>query len=117
MENLNLESFKLKVYDYEKSKDWKFNGVRPAIIDFYADWCAPCHSLAPVFEEVSHDFAGRIDFYKINTETEPELATLFGVRGIPAIFFLPMDGEPAMSAGFMPRESFHKAIADIFQIT
>lgn len=116
MENLSVETFKSKVYDFEKSKAWLFNGQRPAIIDFYADWCAPCRALAPVLEEVAEAYEGRLDIYKVNTETEPELAALFGVRGIPAILFIPMSGEPAMSSGFMPKESFDRAISDLFGI-
>jgi thioredoxin 1 len=117
METLNIDSFKDKVFDFEKNKEWKFNGSRPAIIDFYADWCGPCHALAPVLDEVASDFAGKIDIYKVNTETEPELAALFEVKGIPAILFIPTNGEPAMSSGFMPKESFSKAINEIFGIS
>lgn len=116
MENLTIETFKAKVYDFEKNKDWTFTGKRPAIIDFYADWCGPCRSLAPVLEEVSEEFAGKVDVYKVNTETAPELAALFAVKGIPAILFVPLEGEPAMSSGFMPKESFQKAIAELFGI-
>ena len=116
MENLSVATFKSKVFDFEKNQTWRFNGQRPAIIDFYADWCAPCRALAPVLDEVSRDYAGKVDIYKVNTETEPELAALFGVRGIPAVLFIPKSGEPAMSSGFMPKESFAKAISDLFGI-
>ncbi len=116
MEYLNIATFKTKVFDFEKSQTWQFNGQRPAIIDFYADWCAPCRALAPVLDEVSRDYAGKVDIYKVNTETEPELAALFDVRGIPAVLFIPKSGEPAMSSGFMPKESFVKAINDLFGI-
>ena len=116
MEKLSVETFKTKVFDFGKSKDWKFNGLRPAIIDFYADWCGPCRALAPVLDEVSREYAGKVDIYKVNTETEPELAALFGVRGIPALLFIPIAGEPAMSSGFMPKESFGKAINELFGI-
>ncbi|MCM2281480.1 MAG: thioredoxin [Bdellovibrionaceae bacterium] len=116
METLNSQTFKNKVFDFDANKEWAFAGTRPAIVDFYADWCAPCRALAPVLEEVSKDYAGKIDVYKVNTETDPELAALFGVRGIPALLFIPTQGEPAMSAGFMPRDSFEKAIQDLFGI-
>ncbi|PIT98731.1 MAG: thiol reductase thioredoxin [Bdellovibrionales bacterium CG10_big_fil_rev_8_21_14_0_10_45_34] len=114
MENLTIASFKEKVFDYEKSKDWTFKGSRPAIIDFYADWCGPCKALAPVLDSVSKDYAGKVDVYKVDTETQGELAGLFGVRGIPAILFVPVNGEPSMASGFMPRESFDKAIGQLF---
>lgn len=116
METLTAATFKTKVFDYEKNQNWSFVGQRPAIIDFYADWCAPCRALAPVLEEVSKDYSGKVDIYKVNTETDPELAAMFGVRGIPAILFIPKDGEPSMASGFMPKESFQKAIDDLFGI-
>ena len=117
METLNIETFKAKIFDFQKNKEWKFNGSRPAIIDFYADWCAPCRALAPVLEEVAQQYSGQVDVFKVNTETDPELAALFEVRGIPAILFIPTNGEPAMSSGFMPLESFQTAISELFNIS
>lgn len=116
MEVLNLDSFKEKIFNFEKSQEWKFNGSRPAIVDFYADWCGPCRALAPILEEVSKRYAGMVDIYKIDTEASPELAALFGIRGIPSLLFVPMQGEPAMSSGVMPVEGFERAIQEIFKI-
>jgi thioredoxin len=116
MEILNVESFKEKVFNFEASKDWAFKGQKPVIIDFYADWCAPCKALASVLSEISSRYSTQLNVYKVNTETTPELAALFGVRGIPAILFVPLKGEPSMSTGFMPVESFENAIDDIFGI-
>ena len=116
MENLTLETFKTKVFDFEKNKEWSYQGERPLIIDFYADWCGPCRALGPVLEEIAKEYSGRVDVYKVNTETDPELAALFQVRGIPAILFVPKAGTPAMSSGYMPAESFRRAIKDLFGI-
>lgn len=116
MEILNATTFKAKVFDFEQNKAWAFKGDRPAIIDFYADWCGPCRALGPVLDEVSKAYAGKVDIYKVDTESSPELAALFGVRGIPAVLFVPIKGEPAMTSGFMPKESFDRAIGDLFGI-
>lgn len=116
MEHLTKESFKTKIFDYSKGQEWKFEGSRPAIVDFYADWCGPCKMLAPVLEEVAKAYEGKVDVYKVDTEAQPELAGLFGIRSIPSVLFVPMAGEPAMNAGFIPRDGFDRAISEIFQI-
>jgi thioredoxin 1 len=88
------------VWNYETSpQEWKFLGDKPAIIDFYADWCGPCKIAAPILEEISHEFAGKVDIYKIDTEKEKELAAVFGIRGIPAFLYIPKDGKPVMTSG------------------
>lgn len=117
MEVLSIQTFKEKIFDFEKNKEWSFQGSRPAIVDFYADWCGPCRALSPVLEEISKDYAGKIDVFKVDTEATPELAALFGVRGIPALLFVPQTGEPAMSSGFAPKESLQKVIQDVFGIS
>lgn len=116
MEVLTLETFKTKIYDFEASTEWKFNGSRPAIIDFYADWCAPCRALGPILENVSKTYAGLLDVYKIDTEASPELAAMFGIRSIPSLLFIPLNEEPAMSSGVMSEEGFAHAISDLFKI-
>lgn len=116
MEILKTNTFKEKIFDFEKEKEWKFNGTRPAIIDFYADWCGPCRALAPILERVAQTYAGRVDIYKIDTEASPDLAAMFGIRGIPSLLFIPVTGQPSMSSGVMPEESFEQAISDLFKI-
>lgn len=116
MEHLTAESFKQKVFNYETNKDWKFEGGNPCIIDFYADWCGPCKMVAPVLEELSGEYKGKVDIYKVNTEEERELAAVFGIRSIPSILFIPKDGQPQMSMGALPKQSFEKMINEILLI-
>lgn len=116
MEVLNMQTFKEKIFDYTASQTWNYKGERPAIVDFYADWCGPCRMLSPVLEEVAKKYNGKVDVFKVDTEESPELAAMFGIRGIPAILFIPKSGEPAMNSGFMPAEAFDEAIADLFKI-
>ena len=113
MEHLTKETFLQKVFDYEKNSEWKFEGDIPAIIDFYADWCGPCKMVAPVLEGLSKDYEGKIKIYKVNTDKEQELASVFGIRSIPSILFIPKEGKPQMAMGAMPREGFVEAINSI----
>ncbi len=117
MEHLTKETFLQKVFDYQNNKEWKFQGELPCIIDFYADWCQPCKLVAPIMEELSQEYAGKINFYKVDTEAEQELAAVFGIRSIPSILFCPKDDKPQMAVGALPKESFKQAIADVFKIT
>ncbi len=116
MENLTKEVFKEKVFDFENNKEWKFEGERPCIIDFYADWCAPCRALTPVLEELSQEYKGKVDIFKIDTEVEQELAGMFGIRSIPSILFVPKDGQPQMATGALPKDALKKAIEDVLAV-
>jgi thioredoxin 1 len=116
MENLTKETFKQKVFNFEENTEWKFEGNRPCIIDFYADWCGPCKMVAPVLEELSKEYEGKVDIYKVDTEKEQELAAMFGIRSIPSILFVPRDAQPQMASGALPKQAFVKAIEDIFQV-
>ncbi|MFW6246079.1 MAG: thioredoxin family protein [Tangfeifania sp.] len=88
------------VWDYENSpEEWKFKGDKPALIDFYADWCGPCKIASPILEEISNEYAGQITVYKVDTEVERELASVFGVRSIPAFLYIPENGKPVMMSG------------------
>jgi thioredoxin 1 len=116
MEHLTKETFQQKVFNYEASKDWKFEGDKPCIIDFYADWCGPCKQVAPVLEELSKEYEGKVDIYKIDTEDQQELAAAFGIRSIPSILFCPQDGQPQMSMGALPKDSLVTAIKDVLKV-
>ena len=113
MEHLTKETFTAKVFDFEKNKEWKFEGKLPCLIDFYADWCAPCKMVAPILEELATENAGKIDIYKIDTEAEQELAGIFGIRSIPSLLFVPMEGQPQMMMGAMSKASFQQAIDEV----
>ncbi|MCK5458163.1 MAG: thioredoxin [Melioribacteraceae bacterium] len=112
-EHLTKADFLTKVFDYENNKEWKYQGELPAMIDFYADWCQPCKMVAPVLEELSEEFADKIKIYKIDTEAEQELASVFGIRSIPSLLFIPVDGKPQMSQGALPKQALKEAIDNV----
>ena len=116
VEHLTKETFLKKVFNYEANKDWKFEGDKPCIIDFYADWCGPCKMVAPVLEELASDFDGKIDVYKVDTEAEQELASAFGIRSIPSFLFVPAEGQPQMAMGALPKDTFIKAFKDVLGV-
>ncbi|MCK5780975.1 MAG: thioredoxin [Flavobacteriales bacterium] len=107
---LTTEGFKKDVFDYTTKQEWDFQGELPAIVDFYADWCGPCKQVAPVLEELSDQFAGKINIYKVDTEVEQELSSVFGIRSIPSILFIPKEGQPMMQPGALPKESLIQVI-------
>jgi thioredoxin 1 len=107
---LTADRFKEEVFDYTKEKDWKFKGDKPAIIDFYADWCGPCQMVAPVLEELSDTYKDEVAIYKVDTEVEQELSAVFRIRSIPSILFIPMDKQPMMQAGALPKSAMENVI-------
>lgn len=112
--HLTKAEFLEKVYNFEKNPDtWKYEGDKPAIVDFYADWCGPCKMVAPVLEELAKEYAGQIVVYKINTDKERELSAAFGIRSIPSLLFIPMEGTPQMAQGAMPKAELKRAINEV----
>ena len=113
MEKLTKEAFLEKVFNYEKNKEWKYEGELPCLIDFYADWCGPCKMVHPILEELSKEYDGKIKIYQIDTEAEQELAAAFGIRSIPSLLFCPTEGQPQMAQGALPKATLKKAIHEI----
>jgi thioredoxin 1 len=111
-EHLTKETFQQKVFNYEASKEWKFEGELPALVDFWAPWCGPCRVVGPVIEELSNEYAGKVNFYKVNTEDEQELAAAFGIRSIPSLLFIPKGGTPKMAVGALPKPALKQAIEE-----
>ena len=115
-EHLTKQDFLDKVFDFENDKEWKFKGDLPCIIDFYADWCGPCKMVAPILDELSSEYEGKMNVYKINTEAEQELAGAFGIQSIPSILFIPAEGKPQMAQGALPKDSFLSAMKDVLGV-
>ena len=108
---LTKADFLAKVYNYEKNPDqWVYEGDKPCIIDFYADWCGPCKQVAPILRDLAILYKKDIVVYKINVDQEQELAAAFGIQNIPTFLFIPKEGKPKMSMGALPRETFVQQI-------
>ena len=116
LEHLTIETFKEKVFNFELNKEWKFEGTTPCMIDFYADWCGPCKMIAPVLEELQKEYGNNLIIYKVNTEQERELSSMFGVQSIPSLLFVPVEGQPQMAMGALPKATFEQAIANVLKV-
>jgi thioredoxin len=85
-------------------------------VDFYADWCGPCKMVAPILEELAQEYSGKVHIYKVDTEQEQELASVFGIQSIPSLLFIPKEGQPQMAKGALPKDSFKQAIKDVLLV-
>ena len=109
---LTTGDFKEKIFNYETESEWHYKGQLPAIIDFYADWCGPCKAVAPVLEELSDEYSGKLVIYKTDTDKEAELSALFGIQSIPTFLFIPLQGKPMVQRGAMPKNAFKQVIEE-----
>lgn len=109
---LNSKDFKEKVFDFETEENWNYKGSLPAIIDFYADWCGPCRAVAPVLEELSKEYANELVIYKVDTDKEAELSSLFAIQSIPTLLFIPKQGTPMMQKGALPKNILQQVIKE-----
>ena len=104
-EHLTKETFISKVFNYETNKEWKFEGELPCIIDFYADWCGPCKMVAPILEELAEEYKDKLNIYKVDTEKETELASVFGIRSIPTLMLFKDGKNVSMKVGALPKKT------------
>ena len=116
LEHLTKETFKEKIFDFENNKEWNYQGDKPCLIDFYADWCGPCKMVAPLLEELQQEYGDRLTIYKIDTEAQQELSAMFGVQSIPSLLFVPLNGEPQMAQGALPKSTFEQAFSQVLKV-
>ena len=115
-EHLTKETFLQKVFNFEQNSEWKYEGDLPAIVDFYADWCGPCKMVAPILEEIAEEYGDKLHVYKIDTDQEQELAAAFGIQSIPSLLFIPMNEQPQMAAGALPKPTLLQAMKEVLKV-
>ena len=111
--SLTNEAFKKMIFNYDVNKEWKYEDSKPAIIDFYADWCPPCRQLSPLVEEIAKEYNGKIVVYKVNTDEEKGLAQCMGISSLPTLLYIPVKGKPQITLGMLPKETIVKMINEI----
>ncbi|MDR1357679.1 MAG: thioredoxin [Tannerellaceae bacterium] len=108
---LDKAEFTAKVFDYEKNGgNWVYEGNKPCIVDFYADWCGPCKKVSPILKDLAALYKDEIVVYKVDVDAENELAAAFGISSIPTLLFVPAKGTPQIAQGALPREELIKCI-------
>lgn len=115
-EHLTKESFVTKIFDFEKNQDWKFAGEAPAIIDFWAQWCPPCRALSPLLDEIAKEYEGKLNVYKVNTDEQVEIASLFGIQSIPSLLWIPLKEKPQMVVGALPKAGLLKLVKEVLKV-
>jgi thioredoxin 1 len=85
----------------------------PVLIDFWAPWCAPCRAIAPVVEEIAHDYAGRLKVVKMNVDDNPGTPSRYGVRGIPNLIIFQGGQVKEQIVGAVPKAQLLKAIGKV----
>lgn len=108
---LTKATFIDKVHNFVKSpNNWKYEGDKPAIIDFHATWCGPCKQLAPTLKDLAAEYGDDIYIYKVDVDQEPDIARAFGIQSVPSLLFIPHEGVPQMGQGNIPKASLKKVI-------
>lgn len=113
---LTSATFKEQVFDYSANTEWAYKGSKPAILDFYADWCGPCKMLAPHLEAIQKEYGGHVQVYKINTDEQRELAGAFGIQSLPTIVFVPLTGQPQAVMGYRPQADLEQIITEVLKV-
>ncbi|MDD5765114.1 MAG: thioredoxin [Candidatus Marinimicrobia bacterium] len=85
----------------------------PVLVDFWATWCAPCLKIAPIVEELSTQFAGKIKFGKVNVEEQPSISPKFGIRSIPTLLLFKNGNVFSQITGFQPKRSLESKLMEI----
>ena len=106
---LTQEEFVKKIFDYNDTT-MIYKGKKPAIVDFYADWCGPCKRLSPILDQLLEEYDGAFIVYKVNVDHNKDLARALQVRNIPTLLYLTPKQKPKRSMGLLTKEQLKEII-------
>ena len=111
---MDKQMFLDKVFNYTTgATEWKYQGEKTAVIDFYATWCGPCRMVAPILKDLAKEYGDSIVVYKVDTDKEKELSMAMGIRSLPTIVFIPKNGQPQVIVGAADKTTFRRAIDEV----
>jgi len=111
---LNLKSFKQKVWNFDKDKTFKRVGKTPILLDFSATWCRPCKMLAPNLRAIQAKYNGKLIIYEIDVDKDPELAQRFNVNAMPTLVFIGSPTNYKTELGYQEYEALEKMVTKYF---
>lgn len=112
---INTEEYIKLIHDFKTFSFWKFNGNKPCVVDFYADWCRPCKMMEPTIAKLAKEYAGKVNFYKVNVDKNKELAQAYGVSSIPFFLFCSNSEQPQASMGMMSEDDMRNVIESMLK--
>jgi thioredoxin 1 len=114
---IDAAAFRKLIWDYQKDpQNWAYSGEIPCIVDFYADWCRPCKMISPILDQIAKDYKGKLVIYKVNTDEQRELSSVFNIRSIPAVLFVPRAGKPQMFVGALSKEAYLESVKTVLKV-
>lgn len=116
VKDLTKDSFIELIQDFENNSEWNYKGSKPSLIKFGAEWCAPCKAIEPVLKDLSDTYEGKIDIYTVDVDNEYELSSLFGIRSVPSLLFVPMNETPQMMTGALPKTKLVELFDNILKV-
>lgn len=114
IDELNVASFKQKVWNYSKNTNFSRVGELPIILDFYATWCRPCKMLAPHLQTIQNKYKGKLIVYRIDVDKEPELARLFKIEAMPTIIYINNKSSYVSELGYRDYDEFETLVKKNF---
>jgi thioredoxin 1 len=109
-ENIKAESIQAVTDGNFEAEVLTASNAQPVLVDFWAEWCRPCHMLAPTVAEIAHDYAGKLKVMKLNVDEAMNSAARYNIRGIPTLLVFKNGQMVEQIVGAVPKDQITKAL-------